>query len=56
MLRIKILKMSLTIELPVTVEQSLRKRAERQGVSLENYISQLLTEIDIENPNSQPKK
>lgn len=56
MLRIKILKMSLTIELPVTVEQSLRKRAEGQGVSLENYISQLLTEINIENPNSQPKK
>ena len=41
--------MSLTIELPVTVEHSLRKNAEKQGVSLERYISRLLTEMDVEN-------
>jgi hypothetical protein len=34
--------MSLTIQLPLTVEENLRENAMRQGVSLENYIAQLL--------------
>ncbi|WP_353481177.1 hypothetical protein [Haliscomenobacter sp.] len=40
--------MSLTIDLPITVELTLRKNAEKQGVTLERYISSLLTEFDGE--------
>lgn len=34
--------MSLTIQLPLTVEQHLREHATKQGVSLENYVMQIL--------------
>ena len=34
--------MSLTIQLPLTIEQHLREHATKQGVSLENYIMQIL--------------
>jgi hypothetical protein len=35
--------MSLTIQLPLTTEQYLRENAARDGISLESYITQLLT-------------
>lgn len=48
--------MSLTIDLPITVEHTLRKNAEKQGITIERYISSLLTEFDskksIEYPES----
>lgn len=34
--------MSLTLQLPLTIEQQLRENATRQGVSLENYAMQIL--------------
>lgn len=34
--------MSLTIQLPLTIEQNLRETALKKGVSLENYVMQLL--------------
>lgn len=47
--------MSLTIELPVSVERALRKQAEKQGVALESYISELLSSIPPDNVPAQPK-
>ena len=48
--------MSLTIDLPITDEHTLRKNAEKQGITIERYISSLLTEFDskksIEYPES----
>lgn len=41
--------MSLTIELPISVERALRKQAEKQGVALESYISELLSSIPADN-------
>ena len=35
--------MSLTLQLPLTIEQQLREHATKQGVSLENYAMQILT-------------
>ena len=35
--------MSLTIQLPLTIEQHLRETAIKQGISLENYVMQILT-------------
>ena len=35
--------MSLTIQLPLTIEQNLRKNAIKQGVSLENYVMHILS-------------
>ena len=35
--------MSLTIQLPLTIEQNLRKNATKQGVSLENYVMHILS-------------
>lgn len=48
--------MSLTIELPISVERALRKQAEKQGVALESYISDLLSSIPTDNFTEQPKK
>jgi hypothetical protein len=48
--------MSLTIELPISVERALRKQAEQQGVALESYISDLLSSIPTDNFTEQPKK
>lgn len=48
--------MSLTIQLPVTTEQYLREVAKRQGMSLELYIAQLLTETSISNFAKKGKK
>ena len=48
--------MSLTIELPISVERALRKQAEKQGVALESYISDLLSSIPTDNFIEQPKK
>lgn len=45
--------MSLTIQLPVTTEHSLRESATREGMSLERYIAQLLTITSI---TKTPKK
>jgi hypothetical protein len=42
--------MSLLIELPKRIEDTLRSRAAKQGVSIESYISQLLAEIDTDSP------
>lgn len=39
--------MSLTIQLPVTTEHYLRENATRQGLPLEQYITQLLTEKSL---------
>ena len=36
-------KMSLTIQLPFSIEQQLRDKAARQGVSLEKYVAQVLS-------------
>jgi hypothetical protein len=47
--------MSLTIDLPITVELTLRKNAEKQGVTLERYISSLLTEFDGEKSIESPE-
>ncbi len=35
--------MSLTIQLPFSIEQELRAKAARQGVSLEKYVAQVLS-------------
>lgn len=35
--------MSLTIQLPFSIEQELRAKAARQGVSLEKYVTQMLS-------------
>ncbi len=35
--------MSLTIQLPFSIEQQLRDKAARQGVSLEKYVAQVLS-------------
>jgi hypothetical protein len=43
----KEIKMSLTIQIPVTTEQYLRENATREGMSLERYIAQLLTATSI---------
>jgi hypothetical protein len=48
--------MSLTIELPISVERALRKQAEQQGVALESYISDLLSSIPTDNFTEQPKE
>lgn len=48
--------MSLTIELPISVERALRKQAEQQGVAIENYISDLLSSIPTDNFSEQPKE
>ena len=48
--------MSLTIELPISVERALRKQAEQQGVALENYISDLLSSIPTDNFTEQSKE
>ena len=39
--------MSLTIQLPSTTEHYLRENATREGMPLERYIAQLLTETSI---------
>ena len=39
--------MSLTIQLPTTTEHYLRENATREGMPLERYIAQLLTETSI---------
>ena len=39
--------MSLTIQLPLTTEHYLRESATREGMSLERYITQLLTATSI---------
>ena len=48
--------MSLTIQIPVTTEHYLREIAKRQGMSLEHYISQLLTDTSISTLNNKGKK
>lgn len=48
--------MSLTIELPISVERALRKQAEQQGVALESYISDLLSSIPTDNFTEQTKE
>ena len=48
--------MSLTIELPISVERALRKQADQQGVALESYISDLLSSIPTDNFTEQPKE
>ena len=48
--------MSLTIQIPVTTEHYLREIAKRQGMSLEHYISQLLTDTSISTLNKKGKK
>jgi hypothetical protein len=48
--------MSLTIELPISVERALRKQAEKQGIALESYISDLLSSIPTDNFKEQPKE
>ncbi len=48
--------MSLTIELPISVERALRKQAEMQGVALESYISELLSSIPTDKFTEQPKE
>jgi hypothetical protein len=48
--------MSLTIQLPVTTEHYLRENANRLGISLEGYISQLLTETSISTFSKKKKK
>lgn len=48
--------MSLTIELPISVERALRKQAEQQGVALESYISDLLSSIPTDNFTEQSKE
>jgi hypothetical protein len=45
--------MSLTIQLPVTTEHSLRESATREGMPLERYIAQLLTATSL---SKTPKK
>jgi hypothetical protein len=39
------IKMSLTIQLPMTTEHYLRENATREGMTLERYIAQLLTVV-----------
>ena len=48
--------MSLTIQIPITTEHYLREIAHRQGMSLEHYISQLLTDTSISTLNKKGKK
>ena len=48
--------MSLTIELPISVERALRKQADQQGVALESYISDLLSSIPTDNFTEQTKE
>lgn len=48
--------MSLSIELPISVERALRKQAEQQGVALESYISDLLSSIPTDNFTEQTKE
>lgn len=48
--------MSLTIELPISVEHALRKQAEKQGVALESCISDLLSSIPTDKLSQLPKK
>ena len=47
--------MSLTIQLPLTIEKNLREYATEQGVSLENYVMQILT-LNIRNKETKKKK
>jgi hypothetical protein len=48
--------MSLIIQIPVTTEHYLRENANRQGMSLEDYISQLLTETSVSAFSKKGKK
>lgn len=48
--------MSLTIQLPVTTEHHLRENATREGMSLERYISQLLTATSVSISDKKKKK
>ena len=48
--------MSLTIQIPVTTEHYLRENANRQGMSIEDYIAQLLTETSVSAFSKKGKK
>ena len=48
--------MSLTLQLPLTIEQNLREHATQQGVSLENYVMQLLALNSRKKETSKRKK
>jgi hypothetical protein len=52
----KEIKMSLTIQIPVTTEQYLRENATREGMSLERYIAQLLTATSISTKKKRTSK
>ena len=48
--------MPLTLQLPLTIEQHLREHATQQGVSLENYVMQLLALNSRKKETSKRKK
>ena len=48
--------MSLTIQLPLTIEQHLRETAIKQGLSLENYVMQILALKSSSNEGKKRKK
>ena len=48
--------MPLTLQFPLTIEQHLREHATQQGVSLENYVMQLLALNSRKKETSKRKK